>query len=282
MVATSKRRWALTVAGCLLAAAAVAGGGLRVRRLMSQTAEAAAPPERARAAIRWDDRFGDGTPDFLRLESESDRQAFRRWFTDIAEYQALRADGGLPAEVSDCSALLRYAYRNALRKHDIAWMEETGLGRLGSGSIEKYFYPNTPLGAGLFRVQPGPLRAEDAANGAFAEFADAFTLKERNAFFVSRDARQARPGDLLFYRQLGQHSPYHSMVFVGRSRLMPEDGEVVVYHTGPDAAINHGRGEMRRATLAELERHPDARWRPLPGNRNFLGVYRWNILRESY
>jgi len=245
-----------------------------------QTAEAAAPPERASPALGWTDRFGDGTPDFLRLESQSDRQTFRRWFTDIAEYQALRADGGLPAEVSDCSALLRYAYRNALRKHDLAWMEETGLGRLGSGSLEKYWYPYTPLGANLFRVRPGPLRANDA--GAFAEFADAFTLKERNAFFVSRDVRQARPGDLLFYRQLGQHSPYHSMVFVGQSRLLPEGEDVVVYHTGPDAAINRGKGEMRRATLAELLKHPDARWRPVQGNRNFLGVYRWNILRESY
>jgi len=27
--------------------------------------------------------------------------------------------------------------------------------------------------------------------------------------------------------------------------------------------------------------HPDARWRPLPENTNFLGVYRWNILREG-
>jgi len=30
----------------------------------------------------------------------------------------------------------------------------------------------------------------------------------------------------------------------------------------------------------ELLRHPSPRWRPLEGNHNFLGVYRWNILRE--
>lgn len=281
MLVTSTPRWALGSAACLLLLAASGAVALRGRG-----AEAGAPgSERAAAsagAAGWDDRFHDGTPDFLRLDSAGDRQVFRRWFADIAEYQALRADGALPAEVSDCSALLRYAYRNALRKHDLAWMEETGLGRLGSGSVEKYSYPYTALGAGLFRVKPGAFRAADARGGAFAEFADAFTLMERNAFFVSRDARQARPGDLLFYRQLGQHSPYHSMVFVGRSRLLPEDGEVVVYHTGRDPHINQGRGEMRRATLGELERHPDARWRPLPGNPNFLGVYRWNILRESY
>lgn len=247
-----------------------------------RTAPATPAPGSARPAVSWDDRFADGTPDFLRLDTPGDRQLFRRWFADIAEYQALRADGGLPAEVNDCGALLRYAYRNALRKHDLAWMEETGLGRLGAGSLEKYSYPFTPLGASLFRVKPGAFRADDAKSAVFAQFADAFTLKERNTFFVSRDLRQARTGDLLFYRQLGQHSPYHAMIFVGRSRLLPEAEVVVVYHTGRDDQINGGRGEMRRATAGELERHPDARWRPAPGNPNFLGVYRWNILRESY
>jgi len=282
MLATSTRRWVLTVSGCLLLLGVLVPASVRFHRLMAQTAEAAAPPERARAAASWNDRFGDGTPDFLRLDSDADRHTFRRWFTAIAEYQALRADRALPPEVKDCSALLRYAYRNALRKHDLAWMEETGLGQLGSGSLEKYSYPYTPLGAALFRVQPGAFRPADLESGAFAEFADAFTLRERNTFFVGRGLRRAQPGDLLFYRQLGQQSPYHAMVFVGRSRLAPEPEAVVVYHTGPDAAINGGKGEMRRATVGELERHPDARWRPVPGNPNFLGVYRWNILRESY
>jgi uncharacterized protein YfaT (DUF1175 family) len=38
---------------------------------------------------------------------------------------------------------------------------------------------------------------------------------------------------------------------------------------------------MRRVTLAELLNHPSPRWRPVTGNSNFLGVYRWNILREG-
>ena len=66
------------------------------------------------------------------------------------------------------------------------------------------------------------------------------------------------------------HSPFHSMIFCG------ETG--VVYHTGP---IHQGKGEMRRLLLSDLLHHPDARWRPLPENENFLGVYRWNILREG-
>jgi hypothetical protein len=52
----------------------------------------------------------------------------------------------------------------------------------------------------------------------------------------------------------------------------------VVYHTGPD----HGQpGELRRVPLAELLDHPQTQWRPLAANPNFLGVYRWTILRGN-
>src|SRR5438034_2643046 len=46
----------------------------------------------------------DGTPAFLRLDSAADRDAFRRWFTAIAEYQALRPSQEVPAEIQDCAA----------------------------------------------------------------------------------------------------------------------------------------------------------------------------------
>ncbi len=225
------------------------------------------------------DRFGDGTPDLLRLDSPTDRDAFRRWFSEIAEFQALRPPAELPGEIDDCAALIRYSYRNALRPHDAAWLKETGLAGVAGGGIEKYAYPFTPLGASLFRVKAGDFRADDVHNGDFAQFADAATLRAFNTHFVSRDVRKARAGDLLFYRQLEQHTPYHSMVFIGRSRLADAGDDVIVYHTGP---IDGGRGEMRRTTVAGLLKHPEPRWRPVPGNTNFLGVYRWNILRESY
>jgi uncharacterized protein len=221
----------------------------------------------------------DGAPDFLRLDSAADRQAFRGWFTSIAEYQALRPTQELPAEVSDCAALLRYAYRNALHLHTAEWLAENKLEALAYlPSVKKYAYPHTPLGAALFRVRTAS--GGDDAAATFAEFADAKTLWHLNTFFVSRDVRLARPGDLLFFRQLQQNSPYHSMIFIGRSQLdksgMEED--ILVYHTGP---IGRSPGEMRRTTVAELMQHPSPRWRPASGNTNFLGVYRWNILREA-
>jgi hypothetical protein len=225
------------------------------------------------------DTYGDGTPDFLRLHTAQDRRAFRSWFTGIAETQADLPP--IPAEIDDCAALLRFSYREALHAHDEAWLATHSMEPVAP-SIQQYAYPQTPLGANLFRVRPGPFLAEDIHNGGFAQFADARTLMQHNTYLVSRDLRQARPGDLIFYRQLDQdspydvpdaahyHSPFHSMIVCG------EMG--VVYHTGP---IHHGKGEMRRLSMSDLLHHPDARWRPVKENANFLGVYRWNILREG-
>jgi uncharacterized protein YfaT (DUF1175 family) len=220
----------------------------------------------------------DGAPDFLRLDSAADREAFRGWFTAIAEYQALRPAQELPAEINDCAALLRHAYRNALHLHSGEWLAENRLEALAYlPSVKKYAYPRTPLGAALFRVRMAS--GEDDARTTFAEFADAKTLWRLNTFFVSRDVRLARPGDLLFFRQLQQNSPYHSMIFVGPSQLAKgAEDDILVYHTGP---IGKSQGEMRRTTVADLMQHPSPRWRPAPGNTNFLGVYRWNILREA-
>jgi uncharacterized protein YfaT (DUF1175 family) len=222
----------------------------------------------------WTDRFGDGTPDFLRLTDPADQAAFRQWFTLIAGYQAIRPRAEVPAEIADCSSLLRFAYREALKRHDDTWFAATGIVvQALPGEIRAWHYPDTPLGAALFRVKPGSFEAADATNGAFAQFADAKTLVERNAYFVSRDVRQAEPGDLLFYRQFGQSSPWHSMIVTRISQQA-----AVVYHTGPD----HGRpGELRRVALSELLDHPQPQWRPVSTNPNFIGVYRWNILRGT-
>jgi uncharacterized protein YfaT (DUF1175 family) len=241
-------------------------------------------PRHSQPAASPDDRFSDGTPDFLRLDAPSDQDTFRRWFALIAEFQALRPANELPGEISDCAALLRYAYRNALRTHDASWFRETQIEPPSAlPFLEKYRYPHTPLGAALFRIRPGAFFSEDLKDGTFAEFADAKTLKDFNMHFVSRDIRAARPGDLLFYRQLEQDSPFHSMIFIGRSPWLSEsgtadNGDVVVYHTGP---IGNAPGEMRRLSVAELLQHPSPRWRPVAGNNNFLGVYRWNILRGA-
>ena len=237
------------------------------------------PAFKESVALSYSDRFADGTPDFLRLEEPSDRDAFRRWFTMLADYESLAAPERVAPEIKDCAALIRFAYRGALHAHDAAWMSDGKLAGLPSvPSVRKYRYPFTPLGASLLRVSSGPFIPEDLTNKAFAQFADAKTLKEFNTHFISRDIHLARPGDLLFYRQLEQNEPYHSMIFIGRSQLDPDPADLVIYHTGPDKT---SAGEIRRVPLNDLMHHPSPRWRPIPANSNFLGVYRWNILREA-
>lgn len=259
-----------------------------MRTLQARRKAPALHSAHVRAVPLWTDRFGDGTPDFLRLGDPADQAAFRRWFTLIAEYQAIRPKAELPAEITDCASLLRYAYREALKRHDESWFTTTGIEIAAPpGEIRAWNYPRSPLGVALFRVKPGAFTAQDLQDGAFAQFADAKTLVQLNAYLVSRDVRQALPGDLLFYRQFGQSSPWHSMIVdrVGGESL-------VVYNTGADHSphgprpvgrdANHGKaGEMRRVRLSELLDHPQPQWRPLPGNPNFLGVYRWNILRGT-
>ena len=221
-----------------------------------------------------EDRFGDGTPDALRLHAAADRAAFRAWFTALADSAAAMPPKRLPREIDDCAALLRWCYRNALHAHDEAWQATVPIDTLPPlPSVTQYAFPFTPLGANLFRVRPGVYEPGDAVRGNFAQFADARTLWQRNTFFVTRDVRAARPGDLLFYRQLEQNSPFHSMIVTGAAHNW------VVYHTGP---IGTGPGEVRRVALEDLLHHPDSRWRPISQNSNFLGVYRWDILREDF
>lgn len=305
-IATSRahlRRRGLTVALAVLAAIAalpivphlsglhtyLSGQGRHSQLAVDRVALRSNPFQPATLPSRpaLSDRFGDGTPDFLRLTDPADAAAFRRWFTLIAEYQAIRPRNDVPAEISDCASLLRYGYREALKRHDEGWLQTTGIAvSAPPGEIRAWTYPHTPLGAELFRVRPGAFVPNDLTNGAFAQFADAKTLVERNAYLVSRDVRQALPGDLLFYRQFDQSSPWHSMIVIRNGR----EAEVV-YDTGPDHSSHGGaavgdpehdsQGELRRVLLADLLNHPQPQWRPLPSNPNFLGVYRWNILRGT-
>ncbi len=241
-------------------------------RIAAETAPAAET-----SAPDWSDVDGDGFPAFLALDVAHDRRSFRRWFTFLAEALYYRPPGALPREVTDCAALLRFAYREALREHTGAWAAELGLDAPPpEASVEKYRYPFTPLGAGLFRITPGPFARGDETT-AFAQFADADKLRRHNAHFLSRRLDRAQPGDLLFYRQLEQDLPFHAMIYLGPSQFEP-GGNWIVYHTGP---LDGGPGEIRRPEAGQLLHHPSPRWRPLAGNPNFLGVYRWNILRES-
>jgi uncharacterized protein len=227
---------------------------------------------------RWDDSDSDGIPDREELRSFDDRASFRKWFTTIAEEQFYDASREWSAEQRDCAGLVRFAWREALRAHDRAWFLRMGEAYEPiAPDVRAYTLERSPVGEKLFRAAPGAFDASQLSDGTFSEFADARTLKEFNSRFVGRDARQAQPGDLLFFhRPWVQKYPYHVMLFLGRSRAdSGAAADWVVYHTGSSAT---DAGEVRLARLAVLARHPDARWRPVAANRNFLGFYRLKIL----
>lgn len=205
---------------------------------------------------------GAQTPGPPRLEA-SDRAAFVAWFALLADTQFEQPS----PEVVDCASLVRLAYREALRPHSAEWARRTGLAFNPRFPDVRSGPQPTAAGWPLFQVAGGTAPR-------FGEFADARTLIALNTRPLGRAVAALRPGDLLYFRQPRDRQPDHVMVFVGPSRY--DDGDDwVVYHTGPDG---RSPGEVRKVRLADLVRHPSPAWRPLPGNRAFVGVFRWSLL----
>jgi hypothetical protein len=224
------------------------------------------------------DADADGLPDGAELRSSNDRDNFRAWFTYIAERQFYELSDVWNKDQRDCSGLVRFAWREALRRHDRAWLQRMGAGYAALAPDVSYDLEKGLLGEKLFRARAGAFQADDLNNGAFNEFADAATLKQFNAAPLGRDARQAKPGDLLFYFQaFSQKYPHHVMVFLGAARDDNQGaGDWVVYHTGGSA---QDAGEVRKVRLSTLARHPNPHWRPVASNPRFLGFFRLKILQ---
>jgi len=197
----------------------------------------------------------------VRLLDEGDREAFRAWFTFLADAQFYRPT----TDVADCAGLVRHAAREALKAHTPEWRRLAELPDDAPFPDVRSRPAGSPGGWPLFRT----------AAGHYAEFADARTIVTLNARRISRDTASLHPGDLLYFRQDGQASPDHLMVFLGPSRFEPTAQDWVVYHTGP---LDGGPGEVRKLRLADLARHPAARWRPAGHNPAFVGVFRLDWL----
>ena len=224
------------------------------------------------------DSDNDGIPDAAELSSFRDRENFKRAFTSIAEMQFYRISDQWNGEQRDCAGLVRFAWREALRRHDRAWFQKMGPGYEDlAADVSTNYLERGPLGEKLFRTDFGSYKTTDLAETKFSEFADARTLKNFNSRFISRDRQFAQPGDLLFYHQPWvQKFPYHVMIFVDESRIVTaETRGWVVYHTGASAVDD---GTVKKVELSVLDQHPNKRWRPVESNPNFLGFYRLRIL----
>ena len=197
----------------------------------------------------------------IRLRDETDRRAFRSWFTFLTDAQFYRPD----ADVTDCAGLVRHAVREALKPHTPEWHRLAAL-------------PLTPPFPDIrSQVQPRldgwPLFRVDGAR--YAEFADGNNIVGFNTRRIGTDSGALRPGDMLYFRQQEQTAPDHLMVFVGTPLFERDGRDWIVYHTGP---TNGSAGEVRKALPADLRHHPVARWRPLPHNPAFVCIYRLVLL----
>jgi len=225
------------------------------------------------------DSDNDGIPDVAELRTFQDRDSFRRWFTAIAEMQFYQLSDQWNLEQRDCAGLARFAIREALRHHDRPWFQKMGQGyETVAPDIAGFNLDHNPLGEKIFRADFGSFHESDLRNGRFSEFADGRSLKNFNSVFVSRDRREAQPGDLLFYYQPWvQKFPYHVMIFLGSAHVASNGAQDwVVYHTGSSAT---DQGTVKKVELSVLDHHPDPRWRPVESNKNFLGFYRLKILQ---
>jgi hypothetical protein len=174
--------------------------------------------------------------------------------------------------------LVRFAWREALRRHDRAWFQKMGPHYSSvAPDVAAYCLEQGPMGEKLFRTDFGAYKESDRTEGRFSEFADARSLKSFNAKFVSWDRHYAQSGDLLFfYQPWVQKFPYHVMIFVGEPRVgVDGSNDWVVYHTGSSPT---DEGTVKKVKLSVLDHHPNKRWRPIESNPNFLGFYRLKIL----
>jgi uncharacterized protein len=237
------------------------------------------------AAPVWSDSDEDGIPDAAELYSFDDRTNFRRWFAIIAEMQFYNLSEAWNPEQRDCAGLVRFAWREALRRHDRIWFQGMGQGyEPFAPDVKAYSLEKSALGEKLFRTEFGVFEQGDLSSGKFSEFADARTLKNYNVVFLTRARRRGevmnllQPGDLLFFHQPQAHKyPYHVMIFLGAARIASEGAnDWVVYHTGASPQDN---GEVKKVRLSVLDQHPNARWQPVENNQNFLGFYRLKILQ---
>jgi len=217
----------------------------------------------------WDDVNNNGFPDVVELD-EIDSERFRIWFVNIAVLQAVNNSEYWSKNERDCSGLIRFAYKESLKKHDEYWItshgvnqeewkELTGVDLSKIKDINSFNYPFVPvIETNLFLTE----------TGKFSAYADAYNLLRHNTVFVSNKVDEAKPGDILFFH-FPDPSTFHSMIFTGNG---------LVYHTGPVSEDNEGK--VKLWLFDDYARLMPIQWLPVKENPFFLGFYRFKILNN--
>src|SRR5438045_6797571 len=113
------------------------------------------------------DSDNDGFPDIVELHTFEDRDSFRRWFAAIAETQFYQLSDQWNADQRDCAGLVRFATREALRKHDRIWFQKMGPNyETVAGDVGEFDLDHNPLGEKIFRTDFGSFDETDLRNGS--------------------------------------------------------------------------------------------------------------------
>jgi uncharacterized protein YfaT (DUF1175 family) len=222
----------------------------------------------------------NGFPDILKITDEEDKLNFRRWFNMIALTQFYQKDDKWVDR--DCAGLVRFCFREALKKHDNNWLKKKKfLYDINIPDVKKYNYPNIPLlRERIFRTNPEKFNLSDtsSADSIFRSFVEAKYLKDYNMTFISKNIEESLPGDVIFFlNDVDPKWPFHTIIFLGSDKIgkIDKSDDWVIYHTGPD---EKNPGMVKKIKLSDLRNHPNKRWRPIQTNPYFLGFFRWKIL----
>jgi hypothetical protein len=218
-----------------------------------------------------DDKNLNGFPDVVEL-SGTDEENFRNWFINIANSLYYNDTPFWKKSQRDCAGFVRFCFKEALKKHNKYWMKDMNYKGKVFEDVKKYNYPDVPyLGVDIFRIKGGI----DLAKKNFSFYASGRFLKEYNLKFVTKYLNRAKPGDILVYFHPQDYDfPFHMMIYLGNMEISNDYGWVI-YHTGP---INSLGGELRKVKISDLMK-ADPSWLPLPSNKNFLGFFKFKILK---
>ncbi|HCZ06843.1 MAG TPA: hypothetical protein DHV12_06920 [Thermotogae bacterium] len=207
------------------------------------------------------DMDNDGFPDVVEYWNEA--EIFREWVRTIGYTIALQPER-FEETITDCAALVRFTFVEALKKHDLGWFERFNpLVTFSEKDLSRCYPDINIIGVNVFRT------GEDS----FHTFADSLHLLQYNLFFVSRNLKDALPGDVLVYFHPAGHTmPYHTMVYLGEYI----DGEsYVIYHTGPS---ENDKGSIKVVKADTLLYRAPQQWRASELNPYFLGIFRWSMI----
>ena len=206
--------------------------------------------------------------DILELDNK-DSESFNLWFSNII-INIFNEDMLIPKNYSDCAGLIRFAYKEALKKHDQHWLNTNNYKGFIYEDVRKYNYPEVPfINTDIFLV-------DDIVHdkNSYSNFASARYLIEYNMDYLGKNLINAKTGDILaFFHPNDVEFPYHLMIYIEQYNQ-----RYVIYHTGPISDKNPG--ELRLTKIDNLK-YSDPSWIADKENKNFLGYYRFKIISDN-